>query len=227
MADVYGTVFMSYNAEAIIGSDWPQDVVKSYLEDSLDHINISHNIDISSDYSFDPYNDCAHNNYNSSVHDSGLHCAYDKFANWVSGHSDEAADVNICLLRDASYDGPGGLGACTNSVAVAKGAEHIDDVSSSLPRFDTGYSYAWAKVAMHEAGHCLSASHGDGIVRDYDQVYDACYMTPMLPDYDEQTQNNCGEATVDRDSYSNDYNDQYFWDNCTGDVIDNYTQSGC
>lgn len=228
MADIEGTIFMSNDARNYLNSDWPKIVVKNYLEDGLSHIGLTHDITISYDHSFAPHDTCAHDNYDSSEYDSGLHCAWADFADWVNGHPDEAADINECLLLDGNYDGPGGLGLCSNSVAVSKGAEYINNVSYSFPRYHTGYAYSWTKVAVHEAGHCLSGSHGDGLTYAAPNVDpSSCYITPMSPDYDENTQNNCGTATEDWDWYSNDYNDQYFWDDCTGAKINNYAQNGC
>lgn len=228
MTDVEGTIFMSNDARNYLGSDWPKYAIQGYLQDGLSHNDVTHDITVSDDHSFAPHDTCAHDNYDSSQYRSGLHCAYWEFNDWVDGHPEEAADVNVCLLLNGNYDGKGGLGDCETHISVSKGAEYIDEISGDLPRYHTGYNYAWAKVAVHEAGHCLSGSHGDGLVYAYERLNpDVCYMSPMNPDYDKKTENNCGEPTEDRDWYSTDYNDQYYWYDCTGATIRDYVQNGC
>lgn len=225
MADIEGSIFMSNNAYNYLNSTWPKYVIDGYLQDGLSHNDVTHDITVSGDHSFAPHDTCAHDNYDESQYESGLLCAYDEFAKWVDGHPDEAADVNVCLLLNSDYDGKGGRGL--GNIAVSKGAEYIDNVSSDLPRSHTGYAYAWAKVAVHEAGHCLGGSHGDGLVYSFEwDGEDSCYITPMNPDYEKKTENNCGEPTEDVDWYSKDYKDQYYWYDCTGAHIRDYVKNG-
>lgn len=218
MVDVEGTVFMTQNCHNVLGTNHPQYVVKSAIEGSLEHNDLTHDVGISTDY-FSIHDHCAHDNWEGShehfvMLDSGTQCAVHHFdEDFLPGHPDKASDFNHLLVLASDYVGNGWGGGDSS---ISPGAEYINDLSTNPPRIALGYEHAWLNVAMHEIGHCFSVNHGEGLVYKNQFTIDQCKITPLAPEYDTRTENKCGEATLDRDNYSDNYYDHYHWYDCSG-----------
>jgi hypothetical protein len=227
MADYSGTIFMTKEAYDQLGTNWPKKVVKGYFEDAMAHNDLVGDADVSSDNSFSPYAKCNVDSYDSSQYKDSLDCVLEEFDSWVTGHPDEGTDFNLCLCLKQNYDDSNtavwGETSCGNA-SVVRGAEEINDVTSSLPRYGTSRAHWWAKTSIHEIGHNIGVEHADGIVTQKTDTIgdDECAITPHDPD---GSTNNCGTSSFDRSNYSTHWYDKYFYYHCAGDDLRD--QSSC
>lgn len=211
MPTAEGRIWMSEEAYNQVGSSWPQEVVKNYTIDALNHIGVDSNISIPNDYGFSELDV-------GSPSDTHLYAVSSAFSDYVSQHDD--LDFNLCLLKN-EFQGAWGTGGGYS--AVLSHVNWIDQVpsSTSYPRKQQGFEYYMVRSAVHEIGHCLGAQDHQGAEFE---VFDSAYGPPGMTSLEVTPMTH-----EDYDSCTGDHNwsdypvvhDMYYYDGCTKDRIHN------
>lgn len=193
MTTVSGSIFMTENAHNVAQFAYsypskPQDVIKVHMEATLDHHNYSHDITVSTDYSFDTDN---HDDTDSDLVElRDFHWR----AGWLEGHTDASEHFNLLLLNKDEWPNPDG------AKGVSTHCDHDDDTyprggvllngvkagdhDTTADRYGASGDTVEGVIrgCIHENGHQIGMGHEQGL--RYEEFYPSLnktitYATPM------------------------------------------------